>query len=32
MTRVTDDEAQAVRAWLDDAGMTFHTGTTRRPN
>jgi hypothetical protein len=27
MSTVTDDEAQAVRAWLDDAGMTFHTGT-----
>jgi hypothetical protein len=27
MGRVGDDEAQAVRTWLDDAGMTFHTGT-----
>src|SRR4051812_37001043 len=27
MGRVGDDEAQAVRAWLDAAGMTFHTGT-----
>ena len=27
MGRVRDDEAQAVRAWLDDAGMTFHTGS-----
>ena len=27
MARVGDDEAQAVRTWLDDAGMTFHTGT-----
>jgi L-fucose isomerase-like protein len=27
MSRVGDDEAQAVRAWLDDAGMTFHTGS-----
>jgi hypothetical protein len=26
MNDVTDDEAKAVRAWLDDAGMTFHTG------
>jgi hypothetical protein len=26
MNHVTDDEAKAVRAWLDDAGMTFHTG------
>lgn len=25
-TQVSDDEAQAVRTWLDDAGMTFHTG------
>ncbi|MEU6337614.1 fucose isomerase [Streptomyces cellulosae] len=27
MNRVSDAEAQAVRAWLDEAGMTFHTGT-----
>jgi hypothetical protein len=27
MSRVGDDEAQAVRAWLDAAGLTFHTGT-----
>ncbi|HEY0700221.1 MAG TPA: fucose isomerase [Micromonospora sp.] len=27
MARVGDDEAQAVRDWLDAAGMTFHTGT-----
>jgi hypothetical protein len=27
MGRVGDDEAQAVRSWLDGAGMTFHTGT-----
>jgi hypothetical protein len=27
MGGVGDDEAQAVRSWLDDAGMTFHTGT-----
>ena len=27
MARVTDAEAQAVRDWLDAAGMTFHTGT-----
>jgi L-fucose isomerase-like protein len=26
MSRVSDAEAQAVRAWLDVAGMTFHTG------
>jgi hypothetical protein len=27
MRTVGDDEAGAVRAWLDAAGMTFHTGT-----
>ena len=27
MARVSDAEAQAVRGWLDAAGMTFHTGT-----
>jgi hypothetical protein len=27
MQRVSDEEAQAVREWLDAAGMTFHTGT-----
>jgi hypothetical protein len=27
MSRVSDDEAQDVRTWLDKAGMTFHTGT-----
>jgi len=27
MGRVGDEEAAAVRAWLDDAGLTFHTGT-----
>jgi len=27
MERVTGEEAAAVRHWLDDAGMTFHTGT-----
>jgi hypothetical protein len=27
MARVSDDEAQAVRHWLDAAGLTFHTGT-----
>ena len=27
MSRVPDAEAQGVRAWLDAAGMTFHTGT-----
>jgi hypothetical protein len=27
MSRVGDDEAAAVRSWLDTAGMTFHTGT-----
>ncbi|WP_433532872.1 fucose isomerase [Micromonospora sp. CA-263727] len=26
MARVGDDESQAVRDWLDAAGMTFHTG------
>ncbi|WP_434741282.1 fucose isomerase [Micromonospora sp. SH-82] len=27
MNKVTDAEAQAVRDWLDAAGLTFHTGT-----
>jgi hypothetical protein len=27
MNRVPDEEAHAVRAWLDGAGLTFHTGT-----
>ena len=27
MQQVTDDEADAARAWLDAKGMTFHTGT-----
>ncbi|MGV9511465.1 fucose isomerase [Streptomyces tendae] len=27
MDEVPDEEAQAVRDWLDAAGMTFHTGT-----
>jgi hypothetical protein len=27
MGRVTDAEADAVRAWLDDAGLAFHFGT-----
>lgn len=27
MGRVSDEEADEVRRWLDDAGMTFHTGT-----
>ncbi|MET8352162.1 MULTISPECIES: fucose isomerase [unclassified Micromonospora] len=27
MARVPDEEARAVRRWLDDAGMTFHVGT-----
>jgi hypothetical protein len=27
MGRVTDEEADDVRRWLDAAGMTFHTGT-----
>jgi L-fucose isomerase-like protein len=27
MGRVSDDEAAAVRRWLDEAGLRFHTGT-----
>lgn len=27
MSRVTDEEAHAVRSWLDDAGLEFRTGT-----
>ena len=27
MARVPDEEAQAVRAWLNEAGMTFHIGS-----
>ncbi|RCG24798.1 fucose isomerase [Streptomyces diacarni] len=27
MRKVSDEEAQQVRDWLDGAGMTFHTGT-----
>ncbi len=27
MERVEDGEAKGVRAWLDEAGLTFHTGT-----
>ncbi len=27
MGRVTDQEAQSVRDWLDEAGLVFHTGT-----
>ncbi|WP_414041013.1 hypothetical protein ACJU26_02665 [Acidithiobacillus sp. M4-SHS-6] len=27
MRLVTDDEARAVRAWLDERGINFHTGT-----
>jgi len=27
MNRVSDAEAHAVRVWLDDAGMVFHTGS-----
>jgi L-fucose isomerase-like protein len=27
MARVSDEEARAVRSWLDTAGMTFHTGS-----
>ena len=27
MNKVSDDEARAVRRWLDEAGLVFHTGT-----
>ena len=27
MKKVSDDEAKAVRRWLDEAGLVFHTGT-----
>ncbi len=27
MKKVSDEEARAVRAWLDGAGLSFHTGT-----
>ncbi|MEO6826527.1 MAG: fucose isomerase [Microbacteriaceae bacterium] len=27
MAKVTDDEADAVKAWLENAGLTFHFGT-----
>jgi hypothetical protein len=27
MSQVSDEQAMAVRTWLDEAGMTFHTGT-----
>jgi L-fucose isomerase-like protein len=27
MNQVSDDEAEAVKTWLDDAGFTFHFGT-----
>ncbi len=30
MERVSDDEANGVRAWLQDAGLTFHVGTDER--
>lgn len=30
MATVSDEDAQAVRRWLDDAGMTFHTGSDER--
>lgn len=26
MRQVTDDEARAIRTWLDESGITFHTG------
>lgn len=32
MRRVTDNEAQAVRSWLDDKGVTFATGTDEASN
>ncbi|MDO5677620.1 MAG: hypothetical protein Q4G35_08980 [Propionibacteriaceae bacterium] len=30
MRTVTDDEANAVRAWMDERGFTFHTGTDEK--